>query len=927
MKYVVMLMLALFVANLNAGELKKSRLLNYYLDASGIDITGAKGDQFYMAANKQIYYRNGINSDWVLLYELPNQPGEYNGEYKSIFKFKFYKNDNIDVFFSADKMLYRIDSETNIVDPVFSTAKDIEFVVFEDDRTIIMEEDIYHVVDQNFQIIETVDMSNLSTNFYFDEPKEYNRIVYLRDEGFMYNYLKQFEQKVEKCNFFGGKNSKILPQTGSIFGSKEIIRMVTNCTNNLTWFEIGNAKSMHEMFIYDSKTDTCVYRGGLKVKIAAPVFELDETGDIFTLSYFYDDNTSYSTNRGSKWHNITDYNFDDLAASQSGILMGYNPEYGIMATTDNDIWYNIPLPGIETSDVTRKTKDFFEITNSGRILAYWEHRNIIESYDDGKTWSLIGIPVQPNFDASFYVDKNENMYFICQSGLYKKVGKQTWTMLTDEMPDYIVESFKIIDADDDKILFAYSYDEESYELLKYSYETGKITSTDKKFSFMQLQNDDTYLFVSADKLHKLVAYNRNLEETAYIIMDEDLQINKALYDKNHNIFIGTNKGLFKAKDWNSDNKRVGTETASVNEMIFNSGDTLFLHYNHTNFLHYLQPGSETIEYHQSSANWSSYVLGIVTKGNCALAVSAGDYGNMQYEYLFTPWIGRIKQSYNAEFYSGEDNQLLIYPNLKGFEVEVINYSSQSNFKTIATTDTVKYDIEYVSNQEIILQVKVRYGLDVYYESDLLHIVAKPGKKEIHLEAQNVSNFDFVYLPKDQLKIKLRTVIASGKPSGETKCFVTNTYNDSTTTIEYNGYAIDYVFDIPEDALNGVYCLKYSGNSENYGKIPEEILYYMIFDKDQNSVEEPNSIITNTNVYPNPAVSNVEVQFEMKEAGDLTCEIYDLNGNKVLNIPTLGYYAAGQSNLSFDISELVSGQYIIFLKAQDKVTAAKLVISK
>jgi hypothetical protein len=47
----------------------------------------------------------------------------------------------------------------------------------------------------------------------------------------------------------------------------------------------------------------------------------------------------------------------------------------------------------------------------------------------------------------------------------------------------------------------------------------------------------------------------------------------------------------------------------------------------------------------------------------------------------------------------------------------------------------------------------------------------------------------------------------------------------------------------------------------------------------------------------------------------------------MSIPTEGYYAAGQANLSLDVSMLQSGQYMIFLKAKDKVTASKLIIER
>jgi hypothetical protein len=156
----------------------------------------------------------------------------------------------------------------------------------------------------------------------------------------------------------------------------------------------------------------------------------------------------------------------------------------------------------------------------------------------------------------------------------------------------------------------------------------------------------------------------------------------------------------------------------------------------------------------------------------------------------------------------------------------------------------------------------------------------------------------------------------------------NTFNNEIKTFDIKASTVtQYEFEIPSSSEYGIYKLSYSATTDNLGEVPESYLYFIIHGWIWDSVEEPNSIIKNAKVFPNPTANSATVDFEMEEAGDLTCEIYDLSGKFIMSIPTEGYYAAGQANLSLDVSMLQSGQYMIFLKAKDKVTASKLIIER
>ncbi len=926
--YIVLIFIGLLNINLFSAGMTSGKLLNYDLSSVGINISGAKGDNLYFAANNKVFHTNGIDGEWDLIYTLPKQPGYYNGGYGSIYKLEFYKDDDLNIYFSADNILYTID-QNHLVTPVFCAESDIEFVIFESERNIIVEENVFIITDKKFKLLDAVDMTMLSKSFFEDKPNSYNRLAYIKDVGFFYNYMELENISVWKKNFHGGLGKEKLPQTASLFGSKESIKIVTNSTNNISWIEQGNAKSEHDLFFYDAKRDTLMYRGGLDLNRSAPVFHMDETADIFTIAYYYNTNTAFSTNRGDKWHTISKYAFSDLTATEAGLIFGVSKENGLMAyDTNNDNWYKVQLPPIGTSKITQQTEDFFE--RDGRILALWDNKYIIESKDDGRTWSTIALPHENSFGTAFYYGEDEDMYLCSEFGLYRKEKNQTWTILSSDMANYVIDYRKIIYADKERVVFAYSKDGEIYDLYEYSSSSGLITDKDMSFKFMSNTNSSTYLFVPNDEPSILKELDRGFDEINSLNLDQGNQILNCIMDSQKSIYLGTNNGIFRCKDWFSKSEKIDTISQAVRNMHLNN-DTLYVHFYDKSHLFYLTPNTNSFEMIISGISMSSYRFQHITKNNIIIVdgrkYGNNIYGDLRYEDAFAPYL-YTKQSYKAEFYAkGEENVLNIYPNMKGYDVEIINFSTQDGFRAIANTDTVKYKIDHQPYQTVTLQIRIRKDGKICYQSDLLDIECLKGDEEFQtaIVMPNVYNR---FKQEEEPTFRIRSSTNYSPRIKDISYQISNSLEGSTIELKQDPkrYYVDYSFKIPKNVKSGIYKISYVASSDLDFDV-EGYSYYLVLNDDESSVEEQNSIITNTKVLPNPATTTADIQFEMKEAGDLTCEIYDMSGRLLLSIPTNGYYAAGKANLSIDVTNLANGQYMIFLKVQDKATAAKLLINR
>lgn len=97
-----------------------------------------------------------------------------------------------------------------------------------------------------------------------------------------------------------------------------------------------------------------------------------------------------------------------------------------------------------------------------------------------------------------------------------------------------------------------------------------------------------------------------------------------------------------------------------------------------------------------------------------------------------------------------------------------------------------------------------------------------------------------------------------------------------------------------------------------------------------NVEEPTEdafqLANSLNVFPNPSVGQLNLQLELDAVSDVTIDIFSVSGQWVRNI-NRDNVASGASTMTFDLSDLSNGNYILRLNAGGIVATSQFVIMK
>ncbi len=919
MKYLsYVFLLCAFFSNLHAEIETPALFLEDDWTHHNIKLSSGNDDLLLMTIDSKIFAKYGSDYIWLELNSLSNfQSYNTYKNYKD--EVRFFKNNDSLIYVACNNVLYYFTPETLDVKPVYGAKKPIKSMIFEEDKIVIVQKDAFDVVNYNFETLEHHDFSSIYLDWYDDDFLLTNALSYARGFGFHYNLAMPEDMYMELQSFAAINNLDNLPEAEKILDTDARIRVVSNLSNNLLYVESGETWSQLESYIYDSKANR-------KLDLPADEFLLEESGDVFTISPSYGKKyTQYSTDRGQNWNTLDKYEFHDICGSKNGIIYGLNLETGLFAfdTKDNK-WYPIDMPPLNTNPIEGEFGDFYELTNGRDIWGLLKNQGILKSTDYGKTWTKDTLPVENQFADAFFINENKQQYYLCNKGLYTRASFQDWELIYSDMPEYLIDDFRLFDANASEVLLAFKSNE-NFDLYKLYLNTGELENLNMPFTYMDKMSNGNYIFVSKNDQYTILEYNSNLKIEHRFNFDLDLEVIVAEIDSKNNLYLGTNKGVYNKASYSKEFSLMGNKEFPVENMIITETDYLFVNFESEERLYLVQANSDQIEAIETSNGWNHKELKYINSTN-NIIFSNEENNTLTCSVMSNRPQLKLKIESPEFYYEGDDATISISledSDTEGFEVYLVNYSSLPNasLKTDGTTIEYKPDFKpYETLGFIIYGYKDDY---IPFVSEFIEIETMPGIREVKIEPKYSTFFD----TDETVNFTFDIETANPEDTKEGSITIQNALNNEIKTLDYDGVnTAAYEFYIPMDTPNGVYKIKYSGESKEYGKISEAYFYYIVHDTYFDSVEEPNSIITNTNVYPNPAVSNVEVQFEMKEAGDLTCEIYDLNGNKVLSIPTSGY-AAGQSNLSFDVSNLVSGQYMIFLKAQDKVTAAKLVISK
>lgn len=80
------------------------------------------------------------------------------------------------------------------------------------------------------------------------------------------------------------------------------------------------------------------------------------------------------------------------------------------------------------------------------------------------------------------------------------------------------------------------------------------------------------------------------------------------------------------------------------------------------------------------------------------------------------------------------------------------------------------------------------------------------------------------------------------------------------------------------------------------------------------------------VYPNPAVNNTQVSFELPESSQVNMMVFDLNGRLVQELQ-LGQLPSGEQLINLSVTDLNQGIYLVNVQSETATSTAKLIVQK
>jgi len=150
--------------------------------------------------------------------------------------------------------------------------------------------------------------------------------------------------------------------------------------------------------------------------------------------------------------------------------------------------------------------------------------------------------------------------------------------------------------------------------------------------------------------------------------------------------------------------------------------------------------------------------------------------------------------------------------------------------------------------------------------------------------------------------------------------------------EENDYgAVAVQFDGTEFYGQKTFCMSYSlANLEDgvYPNTRDEILQRIVdfFNPTTSVSEKVKTFISEVQVYPNPATTNVTVTFELDMESAIDVNLYNLSGQKVIN-ESGKTYSSGRHVIQYEIDNLPAGTYFYNLTSSTEVFSGKLIVVK
>ncbi len=103
-----------------------------------------------------------------------------------------------------------------------------------------------------------------------------------------------------------------------------------------------------------------------------------------------------------------------------------------------------------------------------------------------------------------------------------------------------------------------------------------------------------------------------------------------------------------------------------------------------------------------------------------------------------------------------------------------------------------------------------------------------------------------------------------------------------------------------------------------GNIPNNYIFSRL-----DGGDNPTNTVENLNISPNPIMDVTTIHFELKKEGEVSLELYDINGRKIKSF-LQEKIEAGEQSHQIDMSDLDVGIYYLHLRTGDQIITEKVV---
>lgn len=163
--------------------------------------------------------------------------------------------------------------------------------------------------------------------------------------------------------------------------------------------------------------------------------------------------------------------------------------------------------------------------------------------------------------------------------------------------------------------------------------------------------------------------------------------------------------------------------------------------------------------------------------------------------------------------------------------------------------------------------------------------------------------------------------------------VISTLNGSVSTLEYNSTqtaAVAYQGLFPSGTKPGSVIFSaipletIADTNVQFKLIEKSLNYFDVLSSSRRDETLPNSFVVN--VFPNPFNPRATIEVFQTESAELTIDVFNLLGEKVLNL-FMGEVPAGQNRFSLEMNNFSSGSYFIKISSAEKIKIHKIMLMK